>query len=117
MKEQFVTHEIAKKLIKNLGFNENCLGAYEETEQGLWFHCGGAYPITATKAPLWQQAIDFIRIKFNISIEPSVWVNTTTWVVRNTQTNETLYNTNDSDYYKARLKAVTKAIELIKLKK
>jgi hypothetical protein len=113
MREQFVTHEIAEKL-KKLGFNENCMGAYENTAQGLWFHCGGAYPITATKAPLWQQAIDFIRIKFNISVEPSVWVSTTTWVVRNIQTNETLHNINDNDYFKGRLEAFTKAIQTIK---
>lgn len=115
MKEQFVTYELAKKIIK-LGFNESCLGAYEDTKECLWFHTGGAYPITATKTALWQQAIDFLRIKYNISVEPSVWVNTTTWVVRNTQTNETLYNTNDADYYNGRLKAVTKAIELIRKK-
>lgn len=113
MKEQFVTQKIAKNL-KELGFKEECFGGWEETDNGIWFHTGGAMPVTVLKAPLWQQAIDFLRIKYNISVEPSVWVNTTTWVVRNTQTNETLYNTNDSDYYKGRLNAFTKAIELIK---
>lgn len=117
MKEQFVTHEIAEK-IKELGFNEKCLA---------WFYPNTNYKLLygystyvgkedVINIPLWQQAIDFLRIKYNISVEPSVWVNTTTWVVRNTQTNETLYNTNDADYYNGRLKAVTKAIELIRKK-
>lgn len=68
MQEQFVTYEIAKKVNKS-GFTGNCLGAYEYTKECVLFYTGGAYPITATKAPLWQQVIDWLREKYQYHFE------------------------------------------------
>jgi len=77
MKEQFCTYEIAKQL-KELGFNEECFG--------WWYWINGKvanfydYKISNSQliklnshknncsAPLWQQAISFLKIKHNILI-------------------------------------------------
>lgn len=69
MQKQFVTYEIALKL-KELGFDEECLG---------WFW--GKTPVLeigrttldalinpAILAPLWQQAIDWLREKHSIFV-------------------------------------------------
>ena len=63
MKEQFVTYEIALKL-KELGFDEDCLGYYTITNKGL------LYPYNMHEyiyrkdflctAPLWQQVWSFL---------------------------------------------------------
>lgn len=72
MKHLFVTYEIAKKL-KELGFDEPCLGLFdanktflikEITQYDSETYFGGY------SAPLWQQSIDWLREKkgWNISI-------------------------------------------------
>lgn len=75
MKKQFVTHEIALKL-KNLGFNEDCLGAFvlltddsdaELEIGGIWRY--DLKSLGICKAPHWQQVFDWFRdVKF-INIE------------------------------------------------
>lgn len=72
MEKQFATYEIAKRL-KELGFNEPCLGLFDanktffikeitQSDSEIYF---GGY-----SAPLWQQVIDWLREKkgWNISI-------------------------------------------------
>lgn len=72
MKELFVTYEIANKL-KELGFNEVCLGHFMNelswqidcTEGSFYFkdkpsNSESEYSILA---PLWQQAIDFLKTR------------------------------------------------------
>lgn len=79
MKKQFVTHEIALKL-KQLGFDENCFGYYNKL--GILKYLGQPEPLgydieemcnsminsNYYSAPLWQQTIDWLREKHNISI-------------------------------------------------
>lgn len=79
MAKEFVTYEIALKL-KELGFNEECFGFYktslnESTPELIIIKCNynsGKY-ITIPEefhedAPLWQQAIDWVREKHGIHI-------------------------------------------------
>ena len=59
MQEQFVTYEIALKL-KELGFDEKCLGYYAGDHLILSVR-QQYYPNKVTKAPLWQQVIDWFE--------------------------------------------------------
>ena len=70
MEEQFVTYEIVLKL-KELGFNEPCFGwySYEEFNPLRIQKCETYLGIeSCTKAPLWQQAIDWFRVKYLLDI-------------------------------------------------
>jgi hypothetical protein len=79
MKEQFVSYEIAKKL-KELGFDEPCLGYYSDwgTQEPFLISCeyGQEKESCAIRrknylcsAPLLQQALDWFRDKHKIHIE------------------------------------------------
>jgi len=75
MKDQFVTYEIAKRL-KELGFNESCLGYFDKDSQEFIWSVGGTVnhedgdelEYNCISAPLWQQAIDWLREKHNIEV-------------------------------------------------
>ena len=67
---QFVPYDLSLKL-KELGFNEECFGFYDDKynkDNGLYLNsilnADGRY--IYTKAPLWQQAFNFIREKYDI---------------------------------------------------
>lgn len=67
MKNIFVTYEIAKKL-KDLGFNEPCIGWF--SEMGLLKIYDYQISVSSyTKAPLWQQAEEWLFKQYNIFIE------------------------------------------------
>ena len=80
MKEQFVTYEIATRL-KELGFDEPCLGNWRLIDSGPVFSVSCdmystsqektsyIFGVTAILAPLWQQVIDWLRDKHGIGIE------------------------------------------------
>ena len=86
MEKEFVTYEIALKL-KELGFDEECfskyvlnldtnlpvLHIYQEEDEQYW-------KIDNTKficdAPLWQQALDFLREKFLVHVSITMVVTT-----------------------------------------
>jgi len=81
MKEQFCNYEISLKL-KELGFNEPCLGIYDFTKevytdsktehfysQEKVQYIFGNEKNLVILAPLWQQAIDWFREAWNIQIE------------------------------------------------
>lgn len=83
MSKQFATYEISKKLAE-LKFNESCFGYYDKDGEFWYFETDDfnsffsknkiselsdnrpsepAYPNLVCTAPLWQQAIDFLREK------------------------------------------------------
>lgn len=75
MKKQFVTYEIALKL-KELGFDEPCICYYDRHNyQILFTNLYGGNPLELSMmqnnyhvdcyAPLWQQAIDWFREKYD----------------------------------------------------
>ncbi len=77
MKEQFVTYEIAKKL-KQKGFAEKCFTFYFKTgnieghaEVGMGFTNATKAVKNIVTAPLWQQAIDWLREEHKMLIKPS----------------------------------------------
>lgn len=87
MKDQFVTYEIAKRL-KELGFNEECIAGYygfapPQTEpmffmynSSRWQAGQEIYTAQICSAPLWQQAIDWLREKhrFHVTLHQNgVW--------------------------------------------
>lgn len=69
MEKQFIPHNLALKL-KELGFNEECLAFYSTDGQAKLFRTNPDQTHNNSywylSAPLWQQAFDFIRNKFNI---------------------------------------------------
>ena len=129
MKKQFVTYEIALKL-KELGFNEKCLAYYEETL--------GNYPLIIThyeedlylKAPLWQQAIDWLFTEKKLSIDTDFTETESEYGFQYMISKLGDYDYNDEDcrhsckiiydfkiYYKTKIEcyeaAILKSIELI----
>lgn len=104
MKKQFATYEIALKL-KELGFNEECLGYYHVNEgytKGYAF-CYSENTRTSdcsVLAPLWQQVIDFIWEKYHILINTyQIPQGVIVWQV--------IY-----EFYPTKEQAILKAIEL-----
>lgn len=72
MKDEFATFEIAKTL-KELGFNEKCLGCYYTIPNSelrrLMFHDVEFDCDSKIKAPLWQQVEKFLWEKYKAFIE------------------------------------------------
>ena len=123
MKKQFVTYEIALKL-KELGFDEECLGYYTINNKGL------LYPYNMHKyiyrkdflcvAPLWQQVIDWLREKYNlyISIEANFSKKRWYFVVGNLwEYNSGSFFDDFKTHYEAKEQAILKCIELCQNKK
>lgn len=125
---QFCSYEIALKL-KKLGFNEPCL-TYWKSEKQLhtdlsinnWTN--NEKKCIIVTAPLWQQAIDHIREKYDIYISPypiyrgdSISFYKIDFA-KNGETFDTeeLFGIHDSfdTYEQARAAAIIKALELIK---
>lgn len=80
MNKQFIPYEQALKL-KELGFNEECLAIYckdgnltalfqpdekEENYPIFFTETNISLPIYCIAAPLWQQAFDFFREKYDL---------------------------------------------------
>jgi hypothetical protein len=90
MKDQFVTYEIAKRL-KELGFNEACMAYYQyvyyptkdrtslrycPTQPDCYLNDtddGSRMNGEDCTAPLWQQAIDWLRKKHIKVVESEDW--------------------------------------------
>ena len=66
----FVPHKLALKL-KEKAFPNNtgsCLAAWEDTKDAQWLHFG-AHPVGLLQAPLYQQAVDWLRDEKHIWID------------------------------------------------
>lgn len=77
MEKQFVPYELAVKL-KELGFDEECLGVYGESDNKLYMINYINHP-DITRAPLWQQAFDWFREvkRFDLNWKPMSMVGIT----------------------------------------
>lgn len=123
MKEQFCTYEIALKL-KELGFNEECLASYFE-----WpIPDRGTFELSlrgTIHAPLWQQAIDWFREKYDLHIVVTVNPYSEIDEVNGYKIYDGYKNmqcvsnqeTQSWSHYKAREQAILKCIELCKKEK
>lgn len=74
MKDQFVTYDMAKRL-KELGFNEPCMAIFDNPKNVVfeeqWVAATNKDTMFDTEnptAPLWQQAIDWLRIEHGLII-------------------------------------------------
>ena len=120
MEKEFVTYEIALAL-KELGFNEECLAYFEDKEltHGMLNSVGKKRYLIA---PLWQQVIDWFRIKYNWLIVVDV-ANSNEYyaAIREFDEDGTTISKIPykiySIYEEAREHAILKAIELIKKNK
>ena len=121
MEKEFVTYEIALKL-KELSFDEVCLAVYFNNKFQLvkGFNINNvdlhvANEIDAVLAPLWQQAIDWLREKYNIHISLGYSVHHKLYNYRIDSSvimmKRIIYW--DSNYEKLREQAILKALELI----
>ena len=135
MKNQFVTYEIALKL-KELGFDEFCFAHYcngdlitktaiLKSSTMQYYQQNNINPSNQYKdqkctAPLWQQAIDWLREKYNIHIYIDFYDGLYGFAIKLNK--EKLYNRCGSfepgfkNYPEAREQAILKCIELLKNK-
>ena len=130
MKEQFVTYEIALA-IKELGFDEISRFGQETSLYNVkgnhTFYCNYGFMYSGLSdeyiyAPLWQQAIDWFKDKYNFEIyilpnhhNKYKWGIITNWCksyARNDFFDCILYST----LYEAREQAILKAVELCQKK-
>lgn len=135
MKEQFCTYEISKAL-KELGFDEECLAIYykDDDSRKLLFSIAEKYSSNpevakhqardcirqinfnkgwAIKAPLWQQAIDFLRENYDLHIRIDLFKKGWTWNWTNLGEWNFSYPENQKyykSYHKAREQAISKAM-------
>lgn len=137
MKDQFTTYEIALKL-KELGFNEPCLAIYTHLNE---FYDKGTFllhhphPFTIEEltpivkdvrindvyilAPLWQQAIDYLRDNHQIHINfvKPIGEYTEISVIDHNKDSRTYADTFNiidwTNLSEGREKAILKAIELV----
>lgn len=123
MEKQFCTYEISKELI-GLYFDRQCLVYFDidkklcpvDTDYNFFRNISEGL----ISAPLWQQAIDWLREEHKLFIEPRVYLKEdgtnsyVGWVVGdNFDTEEPVYL---DSYYLARESAIKEAIEIVKTK-
>lgn len=111
MEKEFVTYEIALKL-KELGFDEYCLGFYTTWKELLFYVNDKESYIRDKKqilcdAPLWQQTIDWLWKEHKILVFPY-------WVPDKTQTIMWVTQFIQVDYWSTKDQAILKALELCK---
>lgn len=124
MKNQFVTYEIAKAL-EELGFNDPCIKYYGKYSETLFDLSKGNEKVCNEQfgndrgeiwfsAPLWQQAIDWLREKHRIEIAQDLTeLDDYVFVYTKYRVQPPIY-LSSGKYCKAREEAILKAIEIIK---
>ena len=135
MEKEFVPYELAVK-IKELGFNEPCLGFYNQEDRPNLGYCANGFQDDTTleikcTAPLYQQAFRWFREKYNWqhSIDPTAdqhshqlgynyWI----WNYKTGEEHHTMPKnrpTGDWEYKtyeEAELACLTKLIEIVETK-
>src|SRR6266496_1931274 len=121
MNKLFVPYEIAREM-QNLGFSEMCFGNYNSTgiiQLAQWKNNLQADAWSA--APLWQQAIDWLREEHNIEVtikgecslnEIFGWTSRVHWLMSYPVID--IEAGFDIEYYEALKLGIEKAIELLK---
>ena len=124
IKDQFASYDIAKE-VRDLGFDEECLGFYyEHIKTGFIIEIRKVQINQLSKydvlAPLWSQIIDWFREKHSLYIdirypeyEGGVHYAFLIWKM---YSEEYIGSGYTNDYFESREAAILKAIELIKNK-
>ena len=136
MNTQFVTYEIASEL-KELGFDEPCLTSYSNLKQLMSIYAISELILDGEDlmedtperkychpsilrdnfiaAPLWQQVIDWFRLKHKIEIEVTRDINGFRYMVFNSgELNSCISDFGIKSFEEAREQAILEAIKLIK---
>lgn len=117
MTEQFVPKYLALKL-KELGFNEECLGRYifktPELKWSLQLTINKNNVLGSVSAPLWGQAFDWFREKHGLYIITQKHYNFWAYSIRKNNHLSTIesFGKNYKTYEEAREACLTKLIEL-----
>lgn len=119
MEKQFVTYQISLKL-KELGFNEPCLGYFNIETKELIDKKWNQHPNKSSwtiNAPLWQQAIDWFETEKHIIVEEHLYYsyNKQMWGIANSNHPDyenDILTTFFKSKYDARKQAILNAIEL-----
>ena len=112
---QFIPYELALEL-KELGFKEECFGWYSPVMNGLLIYCNSTNDGTEEKyctAPLWQQAFDWFREKYNLHYIIYKNINIDGYDFCRVTT-DGITNKNTYSYEEARLECLKKLIEIVK---
>jgi len=132
MEKQFIPYKQALE-IKELGFNEECIGYYENNPDKVIFYGGtrtnenwskiftvsGKYRLVT---PLWQQAFDWFRHKHNLDPQIKSWTerNNIVWYISTEEIGNPsrfkCYEVSVETYEEARFACLDKLIEIIKNK-
>lgn len=112
MKHLFIPYELAV-LAKEKGFNEPCIIRFSFDES----RPDECLPNDKVARPLYQQIVDWLRIKHHIIITPDVDVIGNTYCHIKSPSDKVGFWTNNQDepleYYAALRKAIEKAFKLI----
>jgi hypothetical protein len=122
MEKEFVTYELALKM-KQLGFDEPCLGFYNKEDRPNLGYCTNSFQDDTTleikcTAPLYQQAFRWFREKYQLH-STITSISQESWQWHITKPGESLGKLYDEDFYtyeEAELECLKKLIELIKTK-
>lgn len=119
MEKEFVPYEMALKL-KELGFDEKCIGAYFMTGNNnvkfpsVWYENSTLkMGVKSCTAPLWQQAFDWFREEHRLYIQIHKHTSNTnqvTWMV------DSLAGKYLS-YHEARIESLKRLIEIVEKQK
>ena len=125
MEKEFIPYEQALTL-KELGFNQKCLGQYNISQGDKWIFSidlsgEGQYPLTspACITPLYQQAFRWFREKYDLDGKPEYFLND--WYcfiindMKEEDTSRRLF-TEFPSYEEAELACLEKLIEIVEIK-
>ena len=123
MKKEFIPYKYALEL-KELGFDEQCIAYYVNNQDKLIFDITGVNNFTRTNygsvlgkhcqaAPLWQQAFDWFREKYNLHYIIYKNINIDGYDFCRVTT-DGITNKNTYSYEEARLECLKKLIEICK---
>ena len=135
MEKQFIPYEQALEL-KELGFDEKCFKSYRQQIKYEWYDLRSSENITFNEnekiilsngkidsyekylcdAPLWQQAFDWFREKYNLHYIIYKNINIDGYDFCEITT-DSIINKNTYSYEEARLECLKKLIEIVELEK
>jgi hypothetical protein len=122
MEKEFVTYELALKM-KQLGFDEPCLGFYNKEDRPNLGYCTNSFQDDTTleikcTAPLYQQAFRWFREKYKLH-STITSISQESWQWHITKPGESLGKLYDEDFYtyeEAELACLEKLIEIVEQK-
>lgn len=120
MRKQFTTKEITNRL-KKLGFDEPCLAILNSNKILFYGEFKSTHAYYKSGLILWQQAIDFLRVKYDLVISSNrdggYWIVDVIDISAEDESspfNNSVKRAMESDFHKALADAIKQALTLIK---